>query len=203
MKMIKVSDQLHEKLKELAEKRGISIHDLVEEMLSVYLGGSTTDKAIKRIVDKEILSMYEARCSRCGKNIGVGEHIRYILYEYEDGSKSRAVLCSDCSLSLNPQLWKLYIKKRELETVIRQLRAEADRLAREVSIKELALSIKNILNLAYKTQASKEDMSKAERLYMEILERLDQVAEKLRSLETTPPTPPKPKPRYTYTRARY
>jgi Ribbon-helix-helix protein, copG family. len=47
MKLVKVSDQLHEKLKELAEKRNMSINQLIEEILNVYLYG-TTGKTIKR-----------------------------------------------------------------------------------------------------------------------------------------------------------
>jgi Ribbon-helix-helix protein, copG family. len=54
MKQVKVSDQLHEKLKELAEKRGVSINQLIEEILNIYLYGAT-GKTIKRVaVDKEI-----------------------------------------------------------------------------------------------------------------------------------------------------
>jgi hypothetical protein len=115
------------------------------------------------------------------------------------------VLCSECSLGLNPNLWRLYLKKRELEAIIKQLKAEADRLAREVQIKELALSIKNLLDVTYKTHSQKLEESVALRKYVEILERLDQLAEKIRALEVSPP-PAKPKKyqyQREYQRARY
>jgi Ribbon-helix-helix protein, copG family. len=201
MKQVKVSDQLHEKLKELAEKRGVSINQLIEEILNVYLYGAT-GKTIKRVaVDKEIPALYPDKCSKCGRPINPGDHIRYIVYEYEDSTVSKVVLCSECSLGLNPNLWRLYMKKRELETIVKQLKAEADRLAREVSIRELALSVKNLLDVTYKIHSQKLEDSVALRKYLEILERLDQIADRLRALEVPPPQT-KPK-RPQYQRARY
>ena len=86
MKVVKISDNIHEKLKELAEKRNISINQLIEEILNVYLGGSS-DKAIKRIVSVDIVNEYENKhCSKCKKTLSVGETIHYVRYEYVDNT---------------------------------------------------------------------------------------------------------------------
>jgi hypothetical protein len=95
------------------------------------------------------------------------------------------------------------MKKRELEVVIKQLKAEADRLAREVNIRELALSVKNLLDVTYKIHSQKLEDSVALRKYLEILERLDQLAEKLRALEVPPPQTKPKRPQYSTQRARY
>jgi hypothetical protein len=181
VKQIKVSDDLHERLKELAEKKGVSIADVVEEALNVYLGGSASGKTIKRVVDRELPASYQGKCDKCGKPINPGEYIRFILYEYEDGSKSKMVLCSDCALSLNPSLWRIVKKKRELEVVIKQMKAEIDRLSKQIDILELAVAVKNYFDIILKTRGSSEES----RRLIEVLEKLEDIAERLRVLESS------------------
>jgi len=181
MKQIKVSDELHERLKELAEKKGCSIADVVEEALNVYLGGAVSGKAVRRIIDKELPASYQGECDKCGKPVNPGDYIRFILYEYEDGSKSKTVLCSDCALSLNPNLWRLVKKKRELEVVIRQMKAEIDRLSKQIDILELAVAVKNLLDMYLKSRGTSEESRKL----IEVLEKLEDIVERLRLLESS------------------
>ena len=133
MKQIKVDDRTYDLIKELAEKRQLSMSDIVEEAVNIMLGGTSTDKAIKRYVDKYITLQYEARCYRCGKQLNKGDKTRYILYEYEDGSKSRMIICLDCDLESNPILWKLHVKKREYEVTLKQLKSEIDKLITQLN----------------------------------------------------------------------
>ena len=127
MKQIKVDDRTYELIKQLAEKRQLSMSDIIEEAVNVLLGGTSTDKAIKRYIDKYITLQYESKCSKCGKQLNKGDKARYILYEYEDGSKSRMIMCLDCDVESNPVLWKLHIKKREYEVTLKQLKSEIDK----------------------------------------------------------------------------
>jgi PHP family Zn ribbon phosphoesterase len=127
MKQIKVDDKTYEKIREIAEKRKLSMSDIVEEAINILLGGSSQDKAIKRYVDKYITLQYEAKCYRCGKQLNKGDRVRYILYEYEDNTKSRMIICLDCDVESNPTLFRLYIKRKEYEVALRQLSSEINK----------------------------------------------------------------------------
>jgi PHP family Zn ribbon phosphoesterase len=127
VKQIKVDDKTYELIKQIAEKRQLSMSDVVEEAINILLGGSSQDKAIKRYVDKYITLQYESKCSKCGKQLNKGDKARYILYEYEDGSKSRMIMCLDCDVESNPVLWKLHVKKREYEVTLKQFKSEIDK----------------------------------------------------------------------------
>ena len=131
MKVVKISDNVYDKLKELAEKRSISLNQLVEEILNVYLGGES-DRAIKKIVSMDLINEYEGkRCKKCGKTLAVGEQIHYIKYEYHDGSVKVVYYCLDCWYSASA-LAKQYLTKKKLELVVRGLKQEADRLVEEI-----------------------------------------------------------------------
>jgi HD superfamily phosphohydrolase len=127
MKQIKVDDRTYELIKQLAEKRQLSMSDVVEEAINILLGGSSQDKAIKRYIDKYITLQYENRCYKCGKVLNKGDKARYVLYEYEDNTKSRMIICLDCDIEGNPTLWRLYVKRKELEAVNKQLTNEIDK----------------------------------------------------------------------------
>jgi len=121
VKVVKISDQLYDKLKELAEKKGgVAIHNVIEELLNVYLG-SPRDKPIKKIIDKDIELMYNAKCKKCGKDIPAGEVAHYIRYEYDDGSTSYVIYCLDCWYS-SSALAKQYLAKKKLEATIKGLK---------------------------------------------------------------------------------
>jgi Ribbon-helix-helix protein, copG family. len=132
VKVIKVSDHVHEKLVELAEKRGLSINQLVEEILNTYLYGVSGDKGIKKFLDKDIVLQYETKCRRCGKELKVGEIAHYVRYEYEDNTSRTFIYCLDCWYS-SSALAKQYLTKRKLELTIRGLRQEADKLTQEIT----------------------------------------------------------------------
>jgi Ribbon-helix-helix protein, copG family. len=127
MKQIKVDDKTYDLIKQIAEKRQLSMSDIVEEAINVLLGGAQGDKAIKRYVDRYITLQYVCRCFKCGKQLNQNDKARFILYEYEDGSKSKMIICLDCDIESNPSLWKLYVKRKELEVAIKQLNNEINR----------------------------------------------------------------------------
>ena len=135
MKVVKLSDQVYEKLKELADKKGgVAINNVIDELLNVYFG-SPRDKPIKKIFDKDIELIYNDKCRKCGRDLPAGEKAHYIRYEYEDGSSSYAVYCLDCWYS-SSALAKQYLTKKKLELVIKGLKKQADKLVEEIQLLE-------------------------------------------------------------------
>jgi Ribbon-helix-helix protein, copG family. len=143
VKQIKISDDVYNKLREIAEKNGgISLNNVIEMLLNLYLGGSS-ERTIDKILTKEFVADSEKTCSRCGKKIGVGDVVYWIKYIYTDGSKTTRYLCIECA---NPYLGKLYRKKKEMEIIIKQLKKEADSLVEEISKLEHVRSVYTIKN---------------------------------------------------------
>jgi Ribbon-helix-helix protein, copG family. len=142
MKQIKVSEDVHEKLKEIAERQGCSINDVIKMMLNIYLGG-TSERAIDKIVSKEFVADSEKVCSKCKRRIEVGEIVYWVKYIYTDGGATTRYFCIECA---NPHLAKIYKKKKEMEIVVKQLKREADRLIEEINKLEHVRSVYTIKN---------------------------------------------------------
>jgi Ribbon-helix-helix protein, copG family. len=135
MQAVKISDEIYNKVKELAEKTGKSIREIVEEAINIYILGKSeaVDKDIKNVKEKWIVAKFQSKCVKCGKQINQGDMAYWIHIEYVDGSKRSIIYCTDCYYtSIDTALAKKYLKMKELETVIRGLKKEADRLAEEV-----------------------------------------------------------------------
>ena len=194
MKVVKISDQLYDKLKELADKKGgVAINNVIEELLNIYLG-SPRDRAIKKIYDKDIELIYTAKCRKCGREIPAGEQAHYIRYEYEDGSSSYAIYCLDCWYS-SSALAKQYLTKKKLEATIRGLKKEADKLVEEIQLLEKQLDdlkiqldvrqslakIREELDFLLSMQfITREDYNKAMSKIEELLLRIEELEAKTR-----------------------
>jgi len=138
MKQIKVSEEIYDKLKQIADKGGgISINDVIAKLLNLYLGGST-DRTIDKILTKEFIVDSEKVCSKCKRQVHVGEPIYWVKYIYNDGSSTTRYFCMECA---NPQLGKIYKKKKEMEVVVKQLKQEADKLVEEINQIEQVKSV--------------------------------------------------------------
>jgi predicted CopG family antitoxin len=179
MKQIKVSDDVYEKLKQVAEKNGdISLNDVIKMLLNIYLGGSS-ERAIDKILSKEFVADSEKVCSKCKKKINVGEPVYWVKYVYSDGSSSTRYFCLECA---NPHLGKIYKKKKEMEIIIKQLRQEADKLVEEINqleqIKEI-YAIKNEIMQFWRdiktTFTSDPNLQKVDTFFDKLNELLDKV----------------------------
>jgi predicted CopG family antitoxin len=130
VKQIKVSEDVYEQLKKIAEKNGdISLNDAIKMLLSIYLGGSS-ERTIDRILSKEFVADREIMCSHCKRVVKVGEPVQWVKYLYSDGSAVTRYLCFECA---NPHLGRIYRKKKEMEIIIKQLKQEADKLVEEIN----------------------------------------------------------------------
>lgn len=193
MKVIKISDQAYEQLKNLAEKRGLSINSVVQEIINVYLGGTPEDKPIKKIVDKDITLMYPAKCNRCGRQLSPGDVAHYVRYEYDDAPPKVFIYCMDCWLQ-SSALAKYYIKKKELEATIKGLKDIADKLAEKIVkmrseyniavVKEELMNIRRELSLTVVRNIIGEN--KADELVNRIAlveQKISEINEKLNEIE--------------------
>jgi hypothetical protein len=192
---IKVSQQVKERLEKLAEKMGgVSLNTVIESLLDFYETGNVKDKPIKGKVDVELVSKYETTCTKCGGKIKVGDRMRYIKIDYEDGSRDVIKLCVDCMLDAT-LLKRYYVRKRELEIVVRELKKEANELVDR--IKELekhadVLKIKaEIMGIMRDVKDLLRSMSSQDvkDLLTRILEKLDTALDKLDKLEPIPLKP--------------
>jgi Ribbon-helix-helix protein, copG family. len=144
MQAVKISDEVYSKVKELAEKTGKSIREIIEEAINIYILGKSeaVDKDIKNVKEKWIVAKFQSKCAKCGKQINQGDMAYWIHIEYVDGSKRSIIYCTDCYYtSIDTALAKKYLKMKELETVIRGLKKEADRLAEEIRTLEQKANI--------------------------------------------------------------
>ncbi len=178
MHQIKVSDEVYEKLKELAEKKQVSINNIIQELLTVYLGGSAEDKPITKIVSKDIVLQYKTKCRKCGKDLEPGEVVHYVRYEYSDNTTRYYIYCMDCWLQ-SSALAEYYLKKKELEATVRGLKKLADQYAEkitkmraEVDINEIVQELVRIKN---KLSIIVVDPSTINQLYATINETLNKL----------------------------
>ena len=188
MKVIKISDNVYETLSQLAGKRGVSINEVVQDILNVYLGGKA-GKPIKQIIDKDITLLYNDNCDKCGKPLKKGEKAHFTKYIYEDGSSDTNILCPDCYINSDTLLYRKYLKIKEYETIQKQLKQEIDRLAEELKKSEAEVSLANvkrdILNtwkdISFYLRSVDKDVSK----YEELLSRFEELVNKVSALESS------------------
>lgn len=193
MKVIKISDHVYEKLKELAEKRQLSINQIVDEIINAYLGGNPSDQPIKQIITKIISLQYKTKCRKCNKELGENELAYYVKYTYSDDSSKSYILCLDCYYQ-SSALAKYYLTKKQYEMIIKGLKAEADRLVDEINklqtkieYEKLKQLINETLNKAYEIKYIDSmlvnDKGGAMKLLNEIADLLNHIYEKLVRIE--------------------
>ena len=179
MKQIKVSDDVYEKLKQVAERNGdISLNDVIKMLLNIYLGGSS-ERTIDKILSKEFVADREIMCSHCKRVVKVGEPVQWVKYLYSDGSAVTRYLCFECA---NPHLGKIYRKKKEMEIIVKQLKQEADKLVKEINqleqVKEV-YTIKNEIMQFWRdiktTFTSDPNLQKVDAFFDKLNELLDKV----------------------------
>lgn len=193
MKVIKVSDHVYEKLKELAEKRQLSINQVVDEILTAYLTGNPSEQPIKQLVSKIITIHYKTKCKKCSKEINENELAYYVKYVYDDNSSKSYVLCLDCYYQ-STALAKYYLTKKQLESIIRGLKNEADKLVEEINRLQVKLEyekLKQLINeiyakayeLKYIDVQLVNDKETAMKLLNEIADLLNHIYEKIVRIE--------------------
>ncbi|MEM2262116.1 MAG: hypothetical protein QXK24_06665 [Ignisphaera sp.] len=155
MKAVKIDDEAYQLLEQLANKTGSSIKDVVSKAVKLlYTGESNVsiDKEVSEITEKVITLKYATKCKRCSRELKEGEHAYYVKYLYNDNTAKSLVYCIDCyheTLISDKALAKLYVKKKELERVIKALRKEADALVDESHVVSKINELLDIVNKLY------------------------------------------------------
>jgi len=180
MQSIKISEEYYNMLKEISEKTGKSLKDLIENALSVVYKNNESmfDKEIAKIKQGIINVKYKTYCSVCKREINEGELAYWVKYEFTDKTTKTNLICLDCFYN-EKGLAKLYIKKKELtkiikglDTIAQELYEEIEKYRLELKTLELKAEIRNLLYLFG------EDKEKAE-----ILDKINELADKLSALE--------------------
>ncbi|MEM2848550.1 MAG: hypothetical protein QXM79_07255 [Zestosphaera sp.] len=157
MKVVKIDDEAYQLLEQLANKTGSSIKDVVSKAVKLlYTGESNVsiDKEVSEITEKVITLKYATKCKRCSRELKEGEHAYYVKYLYNDNTAKSLVYCIDCyheTLISDKALAKLYVKKKELERVIKALRKETDTLVDDAEITSKINEVMNVINKIYNT----------------------------------------------------
>lgn len=194
---VRIGEETYMKLKQLADKSGKSMRELVEEAINAYLlghEGGLEGKEIKGITGKIIPLQYPARCKRCGKSINPGELAYWVKITYTDNSVRSYVICLDCYYQ-SGALKEYYLKKKQLEAVIRGLKKEADELAQRVMelrrYKELIEAREEVRRLLrevsqYASMAMgerREVLAQIQEALERLLEAIDRLNAKIESIE--------------------
>jgi len=142
--VIRISEEIYKKIKDIAEKSGKSIREVVEEAIQLFLLGKeqAVDKDVKEIKNKWIVAKYPSKCSKCSKQINSGDMVFWVRVTYADNSIRSFIYCSECYLSsFDTSLAKKYMKVKELEATYKSLKKYCDSLA------EQAKELQNKVNL--------------------------------------------------------
>jgi hypothetical protein len=127
LRVIKVSDHVYERIKQIAEQKQISLNNVIEELLNIVTAGQHDTKPIKRIYTKDISLQWDDKCDRCGRELKRGEIAHYTRIEFEDGSVKKTILCYECYLP-SSALAKQYLQVKKYEQIVKGLKKEADQL---------------------------------------------------------------------------
>ncbi|MHC1627969.1 MAG: ribbon-helix-helix protein, CopG family [Candidatus Nezhaarchaeales archaeon] len=189
-KLIKISDELYEQISSVAEKQGKTIKEVVEEALQQYLGvlqGVSKDEDVedvKTVEDWRLL--FDSKCEICKGDIKAGEHAVRVIITLKDGRKVNKFYHKECYLFHSDKLMaKYYVKKRQLQRIIKALEAQcneyADRILEiedKVKLAELQERFQHVLKLVedYLTEFKDEQLKQIH----EEIKKLKQDIEELR-----------------------
>lgn len=167
---VKLQDDLYQKLQEHADKHGISIAEAIRDAIKSYL--EHTEPQVEQMPTlKMIITKYKSKCSKCGKDIGIGE----VAY-WAKG----ITVCLDCIINAlgDKTLASKYLKKREMEKVIKGLQKIANELEERIAEKQAQLK-------AMEIEQKKAEVYDMLNDYLKHFndKRLEEIASKLKEIE--------------------
>ncbi len=183
---IRVDEKLYELVKKKAEEENKSINALLVEIIErVLVKGEETIDTLKTKdapVLKPIVALYSAKCRSCGRNILPGQTCYW--------AKGWGVLCLDCFYKSigDKSIAQKYIKKKELELAIKDLKRTVDELSikavklkREIEIYSVLREIKNLVSTLYDAaiHLNVEDLRQHARRVEELYDRVKELVEKI------------------------
>jgi len=137
---VRISGKLYDRLEEFTEKQGISKKEAIEQAIQLLLGKQEKEE----VGLKQIITKYAGKCSKCGREIQVGE-----IAFWGKG----VLLCYDCFMQQNAQfatqegkaIYRYYKQLRKLRALIALSKQELEQLQSKVDIYETHEKIYEIL----------------------------------------------------------
>jgi len=135
--VIKVDDDVYQKLSELSQKLNKPLKDLATQAIRMFLQGTpedVVDAEIEDITRKWISLKFPTKCSGCGKHMQQGNEAYYVKYVYKDNKvpPKTLIYCVQCyfeKVESDELIARRYVKLRELERIVKYLEKRSRELA--------------------------------------------------------------------------
>lgn len=136
-KLVKISEEIYNKVKELAGKQGKTIREVVESSISLLLQGNmlgVINKEIKGVVSKDIVVQFDSICAKCKKPIKAGSVAHYIKITYTDNTSRSFLFHLNCYVEqFDESLAKAIIRREKIKTEIKSLEKYRSKLIKHIS----------------------------------------------------------------------
>ena len=185
---IRVVEEIHERLKEVSEKTGKSINDIVNQLITAYLSGeSISDNDLPVKIEKIKFRVKKStRCPLCGEEIKEGTYAYYIIYTFSDGRKVKEIWHLDCyEMSSSEALAKEYLKIRKFRRILKVLKQKVEQYADELERYRSEWGYYSVSAELRKLIANIYSVFGNDSKYREMIELLEKLLHKMEKIERT------------------
>jgi len=180
--------ELNDKLEQYCRSNNMqSINECIQSIITTFISGVDAGGEIVKVSGGKLITYFgrPIKCSRCNKDIRIGDKAYWIVYEYRDNRKQTVYLCYDCYVETSDQTIANLIKKREkLKLEVKVLQKEHERyitllqqLEQLESLTNIYLRFRNIMDNACKTVIHNSDDLK--KLYDDLIIKLEDISIRL------------------------
>jgi len=154
----RLPDDVYEKFKQIAEKRGSSVAEILREIAVRYISGEQVDDVPVKVTPIKFRVKKDGICAYCGQPIKAGEWAYWVIKEFEDGRKVKELWHIDCwEYASDAALAKKYVEIRKLNRVVKALKRQADELADALIEAEAR---KKVIDIALEIQKVSQEIEK-------------------------------------------
>jgi len=137
---VRISGKLYDRLEEYVAQNNVSKKEAIEQAIQLLLGKQEKEE----VGLKQIITKYAGKCSKCGREIQVGE-----IAFWGKG----VLLCYDCFMQQNAQfatqegkaIYRYYKQLRKLRALIAESKSELEALQSRIDIYETHEKLYEIL----------------------------------------------------------
>ncbi len=173
-----VDEEVYNKLKEYADNNNVSMRQALEDILRDYFQPKTTHSPKGIVLGKidDVILNEDSKCALCGRELKKGYHVKF--------AENLGHICLRCYYRklYDKGLAEKYLKIKELQETIKQLKKRADELAAEVEKRQLAVNITKIIERLENVITQIENMRTYPALWNE---KYDNILDALMEIEET------------------
>jgi hypothetical protein len=140
--------ELNDKLEQYCRNNNIhSLNECIQSIITMFISGVDVNNEIIKISGGKLITYFgrTIKCSRCNKDIRIGDKVYWIVYEFKDNRRQAVYLCYDCYTETSDQTLANLIKKRErLKLEINILKKEHEKYLAILQQLEQLESLTNI-----------------------------------------------------------